>query len=74
MFTITYGNSIYDINCLVMIYFIDTLKKSFNERGMYSAMAKPRTDIITTFLSFPKTKLVTVTSRVKGKPERVGKI
>ena len=51
-----------------MIYFIDTLKKSFNERGMFSAMAKPRTDIITTFLSIPKTKLVTVTSRVKENP------
>lgn len=57
-----------------MIYFIDTIKKSFNERGQYSAMSKPRTDIITTFLSFPKTKLVTVTSNVKENPNVVARM
>lgn len=57
-----------------MIYFIDTVKKSFNERGMYNAMAKPRTDIIKTFLSFPQTKLVTVTSRVNENPNVLARV
>lgn len=57
-----------------MIYFIDTEKESFNEKGKYSAMSKPRTDIIRTFLSFPETKLVKVTSRVKENPNVLARL
>lgn len=57
-----------------MIYFIDTEKKSFNEKGKYSAMSKPRTDIIRTFLSFPETKLIKVTSRVKENPNVLARL
>ena len=57
-----------------MIYFIDTVKRSFNEKGKYSAMSKPRTDIIKSFLSFPNTRLVTITSRVKENPSRMARM
>lgn len=48
-----------------MAYFIDTYKHSFFEKGKYSAMSKPRADIIKTFCSFKDASLLSIKSQTK---------
>lgn len=49
-----------------MIYFIDTYKSSFLEKGKYSAMSKPRADIIKIFCSFDEISFLSIKSRINN--------
>ena len=41
-----------------MIYFIDTLKKAFDEQGKYSAISKPRKDVLKIFQTLNGSKII----------------
>lgn len=48
-----------------MFYIVDTLKKSFEQKGKYSAMAKPRKDFLKNCDSFLDSKVILIRSFVK---------